>query len=185
MDDYTGYNIVPGLLRHTGIKKHPGIAAFLLILLISLLLSALTPERLAGETEKEKEEKKQNQSSETTESPKKIAPKPKAKPLPKAEPVSKSENKQYKQIIIAGEQKKYTGEPGDFIFYEADIKDVLLFFGKTYKLNIVIDPGVSGKVTIRLVNVPWDQALDLILRQHGLAMIKNGNLITAKELNLN
>jgi type II secretory pathway component HofQ len=191
MDDNTGYNIVPGSLRRTGKKKHPGNAAFLLILLISLLLSAVTPERLAGETEEKKDKKKQTQSSETAESKKKLEPKPKAKPLPtsepvpKSEPVSKSEHKQYKQTIIAGEPKKYTGEPGDFIFQEADIKNVLLFFGKTYKLNILIDPGVSGKVTIRLVNVPWDQALDLILRQHGLAMIKNGNLITAKELNQN
>ena len=182
MDDNTGFDLVPGSLRHTGKKKHPGIAAFLLILLISLLLSAVTPERLAGETEEKKDKKKQTQSSETAESKKKLEPKPKAKPLPKSEPVSKSEHKQYKRTIIAGEAKKYTGEPGNFIFHEADIKNVLLFFGKTYKLNIVIDPGVSGKVTIRLVNVPWDQALDLILRQHGLAMIKNGNLITAKEL---
>ena len=185
MDDNTGFDLVPGSLRHTGKKIHPGNGVFLLIILISLLLLALTPGRLPGETEKEKDKKKQTQSSETTESPKKLEPKPKTKTLPESKPVPKSEHKQYKQTIIAGEQKKYTGQPGDFIFYEADIKDVLLFFGKTYKMNIIIDPGGSGKVTIRLVNVPWDQALDLILRQYGLAMTKNGNLITAKELNLN
>lgn len=168
--------------RMTNKKKHPGNALFPLVLLISLILSAVTPQTLPGETEKEKDKKKQAQSSETTESKKKLEPKPKAKPLPKSGPGSKSGNRQFKRTIIAGEPKKYTGEPGNFIFHEADIKNVLLFFGKTYKLNIVIDPGVSGKVTIRLVNVPWDQALDLILRQHGLAMIKNGNLITAKEL---
>lgn len=165
--------------KNTDRKIHTGNAAFLLILLMSMLLSAVTPERLAGEREEKKHKKKQTQSSETAESPKKVEPKPKAKPLPK------SKHKQFKQTIIAGEPKKYTGEPGDFIFHEADIKDVLLFFGKTYKMNIIIDPGVSGKVTIRLINVPWDQALDLILKQHGLAMIKNGNLITAQELNLN
>ena len=168
--------------KMTDKKKHPGNAAFLLILLISLLLSAVTPERLADDTEKKKDMKKQTQSSETAGSNKKLEPKPKAKPLPKSEPGSKSKHKQFKRTIIAGEPKKYTGEPGDFIFHEAELKNVLLFFGKTYKLNIIIDPGVSGKVTIRLVNVPWDQALDLILKQHGLAMVKNGNLITAKEL---
>ena len=170
----------------TNKKKHPGNKLFLLILVISLLLSAVIPLTLPGdmnnEKEKEKDKKKQTQSSETPESKKKLEPKHKAKPLPKSGPGSTSENKQFKRTIIAGEPKKYTGEPGNFIFHEADIKNVLLFFGKTYKLNIVIDPGVSGKVTIRLINVPWDQALDLILRQHGLAMIKNGNLITAKEL---
>lgn len=66
---------------------------------------------------------------------------------------------------------KYHGKKGDFIFDDADIKNVLLFFSKTYKFNIVIDPGISGKVNVRLIDVPWDQALDLILRTQGLAFI--------------
>jgi type IV pilus assembly protein PilQ len=91
----------------------------------------------------------------------------------------------YKRIIISGKPEKYIGEPGTFTFHEADLKNVLLFFGKTYKINIIIDPGIRGKVTIHLINVPWDQALDLILKQHGLGMIKNGNLITTKKLKKN
>jgi len=166
----------------TNKKKHPGIAAFLWVLVISLLLSVVSTRTLPGETEKEKDKQKQTESSQAAESNEKLESKPKAKPLRKFDAGSQSGNKQFKQTIIAGEEKRYTGEPGTFIFQEADIKNVLLFFGKTYKLNIVIDPGVSGKVTLHLVNVPWDQALDLILKQHGLAMIKNGNLITAKEL---
>jgi type II secretory pathway component HofQ len=168
----------------TNKKKPPRHAAFLLILVISMILSAVTPPSLPDETEKQKEKDKQKQSQswQTAESKNKLDPKPKAKPLPKSGGGSRSESKQFKRTIIAGEPKKYTGEPGNFIFHEAELKNVLLFFGRTYNLNIVIDPGVSGKVTIRLVNVPWDQALDLILKQHGLAMIKNGNLITAKEL---
>lgn len=67
---------------------------------------------------------------------------------------------------------KYTGKPGNFIFYNADLKNVLLFFARTYKLNIVIDPGVSGKVTCRLIDVPWDQALDLILKQNDMMLLK-------------
>ena len=163
-------------------KKHPGNSFFLLILLIGLVFSAVSRGTLPDETEKEKDKKKQTQSSQAEESKNKLEPKPEAKPLPKSAPGSKAENKRFQQTIIADEPKKYTGEPGTFIFHEADIKDVLLFFGKTYKFNIVIDPGVSGKVTLHLVNVPWDQTLDLILKQHGLAMIKDGNLITAKEL---
>ena len=120
MDNNSGYYLVPGSLRYTAKKKYPGIAAFLLIFIITLLLPALTPGRLAGETEKKNEKKKQTQSSQTAESKKKLEPKTKAKPLPKSEPVSKSEHKQYKRTIIAGEPKKYTGEPGNFIFHEAD-----------------------------------------------------------------
>jgi len=171
-----------GEAKVTNKKRHPGNAGFVLVLVISLLLSAVSTGTFADETEKNKDKKKQTQSSQAEESPKKLELQPKAKPLRKSETGSKAENNRFRQIITAGEEKKYTGEPGTFIFHEADIKDVLLFFGKTYKMNIVIDPGVSGKVTLHLVNVPWDQALDLILRQHGLAMTKNGSLITAKQL---
>lgn len=70
-----------------------------------------------------------------------------------------------------GAEQKYHGQKGDFIFDDADIKNVLLFFAKTYHFNIIIDPGISGKVNVRLIDVPWDQALDLILRTQGLACI--------------
>lgn len=77
---------------------------------------------------------------------------------------------------------KYKGKPGNFVFHEADLKHVLLFFARTYKLNIVIDPDISGKVTCRLINVPWDQALDLILKQHGLALIKEKKSFRTRKL---
>jgi hypothetical protein len=80
---------------------------------------------------------------------------------------------------------KYKGEPGNFIFNEADLKHVLLFFARTYKLNIVIDPGISGKVTCRLIDVPWDQALDLILKQHGLALIEEKKSFRTRKLKKN
>lgn len=152
--------------------KYQRYTVFVLVLLICLLLSAVIPGTLTGEKEKKKEKKKQAQSTESTES------KSRSQPQSGSEPESKSKQK----IIIAGETKKYKGKPGTFIFHEADLKNVLLFFAKTYKLNMVIDPGISGKVTCRLVNVPWDQALDLILKQHGLAMSTKGNLITAQKL---
>lgn len=176
------YLIQHGEAKVINKKKHPGNAGFVLVLVISLLLSAVSTGTLADETGKNKDKKEQTQFSQAKESPKKLELQPKAKPLRRSEADSRAKINRFKQIITAGEEKKYTGEPGTFIFHEADIKDVLLFFGKTYKMNIVIDPGVSGKVTLRLVDVPWDQALDLILRQHGLAMTKNGNLITAKQL---
>ncbi|MCK4836247.1 MAG: hypothetical protein KAT17_06405 [Candidatus Aminicenantes bacterium] len=77
--------------------------------------------------------------------------------------------------------KKYSGEIGDFIFKNADLQNILLFFSKTYKFNIIIDPGVSGKVTCTLLQVPWDQALEVILRQHGLAMVSEGKIVKVKK----
>jgi len=80
---------------------------------------------------------------------------------------AKDDNKKKDEI-----SSKYTGKRGDFIFDDASLKNVLLFFARTYKFNIVLDPGISGKVNCRLINVPWDQAFELILRQHGLMYIK-------------
>jgi type II secretory pathway component HofQ len=74
-------------------------------------------------------------------------------------------------------KSKFTGEPGNFIFFNADLENVLIYFARQYHLNIILDPGIHGKVTCRLINVPWDQALDVILKQHRLAMIKQGNII--------
>jgi len=80
---------------------------------------------------------------------------------------------------IATPSKKYKGEPGDFVFKDADLENVILFFAKQYKLNVIIDPGISGKVTCRMIQVPWDQALDVILRQHGLVMVSEGSITRA------
>jgi type II secretory pathway component HofQ len=84
-------------------------------------------------------------------------------------------------IILSKTTSKYTGEKGDFIFNDADLKNVILFFAKNYKLNIVMDPGICGKVTCRLIQVPWDQALDVILRRHGLAIVTIGKILKIKK----
>ena len=44
-----------------------------------------------------------------------------------------------------------------------------------------MDPGISGKVTCRLIQVPWDQALDVILRRHGLAAVEIGKILKIKK----
>jgi len=73
---------------------------------------------------------------------------------------------------------KFTGEPISIILRDADIKDVLHTFSKLTHMSIAIDPDVKASVTIELHDVPWDQALDLILRQHKLAAkFENGVLL--------
>jgi type IV pilus assembly protein PilQ len=102
----------------------------------------------------------------------------------KKEKDKKQTSAKNEQVITDPTETKYTGQRGDFIFHEAELKNVLLFFSKTYKFNILIDPDVSGKVTCRLINVPWDQAMDLILKQHGLAAVwsKSGNVVYPVQL---
>jgi type IV pilus assembly protein PilQ len=60
-------------------------------------------------------------------------------------------------------------------FKDADIRDILLMMGEVGGFQVVIDPGVACKLTLRLKDVPWDQALDLSLRSCGLgADAENG-----------
>jgi len=81
-----------------------------------------------------------------------------------------------RQTIDEG-AKKYSGELMDFNFHNADLKDVIKVIGKISGLNIIMDPGVSGRVTSQLTNVPWDQALQLFLKINGLDMVLEGNIV--------
>lgn len=81
-----------------------------------------------------------------------------------------------RQTIDEGE-KKYTGERMDFNFHSADLKDVVNIIGRISGLNIILDPGVSGRITSQLTDVPWDQALELFLKINQLDMVMEGNII--------
>lgn len=83
----------------------------------------------------------------------------------------------FKEKTISGESVKYTGEPISLSLKDADIKDVLRMFHDISGMNIVVHPGVQGKVTVDLTNVPWDQAMDIILKNNGLDYIYENNVI--------
>src|SRR4029077_18580593 len=74
-------------------------------------------------------------------------------------------------------QRIYTGDPISLNLKDADIKDVLRTFAQLTGLNIAVDPDVHGSVTVDFVDVPWDQALDLILRQNRVSYVLDGNVI--------
>ncbi len=87
-----------------------------------------------------------------------------------------SQKQSFEAQIIGEEKKKYSGNPISLEFKDADIRDILHIFSEITGLNFVIDPQVAGKTTIWLKEVPWDQALELILRNNGLGMIAEGNV---------
>ena len=60
---------------------------------------------------------------------------------------------------------------------QVDIADVLRVIAEISQLNIITSPEVQGKVTTRMVNVPWDQALDVLLKLYGLGMERHGNVL--------
>ena len=83
----------------------------------------------------------------------------------------------YPAVFVGEPVRRYTGEPISLDLKDADIRDVLLTFSKLARLNMVIDPDVRGSVTVRLENVPWDQALDVILKVNGLGYVSEGNIV--------
>src|SRR5262249_12106950 len=73
--------------------------------------------------------------------------------------------------------KEYVGRRISLDFKDVDIRDVLRLIADVSDLNIIAGDEVSGNVTIRLVDVPWDQALDVILLTKGLGFIRVGNVL--------
>jgi type IV pilus assembly protein PilQ len=72
---------------------------------------------------------------------------------------------------------RYTGKKISLNLVDADLKQVFRLFHEISGLNFVLDPSVDGKVTIVLDNVPWDQALDIILKNNALDKIVENNVI--------
>ncbi len=75
------------------------------------------------------------------------------------------------------DQFGYTGERLSLNFQDIEVRAVLQLIADFTNLNMVTSDSVQGNLTLRLKNVPWDQALDLILKTKGLAMRKTGNVI--------
>ncbi len=71
----------------------------------------------------------------------------------------------------------YSGRPVTFNFQDVPVRTVLQLIAEESNLNIVAADTVSGNVTLRLVNVPWDQALEIVLRAKGLDKRRDGNVI--------
>lgn len=75
------------------------------------------------------------------------------------------------------EEKTYEGRRISLDFKDAEIANILRLIAEVSDLNVIAGEEVSGKVTIRLVEVPWDQALDVILLTKGLGFIRVGNVL--------
>jgi type IV pilus assembly protein PilQ len=83
----------------------------------------------------------------------------------------------YETTEVDSQEQQFTGEPISLSLKDADIRDVLKTFSALTQLNIIVDPGVGGSVTVELRDVPWDQALDLILRINGLDYVLENNVL--------
>jgi type IV pilus assembly protein PilQ len=77
----------------------------------------------------------------------------------------------------AEEKKEYSGERLTLNFQDIDVRSVLQLLADTSGQNIVVSDSVTGSLTLRLQNVPWDQALDIVLRTKGLDKRRQDNVI--------
>ncbi len=79
--------------------------------------------------------------------------------------------------LVGPEEAQYTGTKINLNFQKADIHNILRILADVAGYNVITSDNVKGKVTMKLNDVPWDQALEVILKNNGLDMIKEGNII--------
>jgi type IV pilus assembly protein PilQ len=95
-------------------------------------------------------------------------------------PVAALEPEQAIEVLAEGgllDGKEYVGRRISLDFKDVDVQDVLRLIADVSDLNLIAGDEVTGKVTIRLVDVPWDQALDVILLTKGLGFVHVGNVL--------
>jgi type IV pilus assembly protein PilQ len=91
-------------------------------------------------------------------------------------PAEKKEENKSEKV----EESRWTGEPISVDFKDVDLRDFFLFIAEISGMNMILDPAVKGTLTIKLTDVPWDQALDLVCRQYGLAYEVDGKVYSLK-----
>jgi type II secretory pathway component HofQ len=87
------------------------------------------------------------------------------------------------EITTVEKNKQATGWTGERIsvdFKDVDLRDFFMFIAEISGMNMILDPAVKGTLTIKLTDVPWDQAMDLVCRQYGLGYEIDGNVYSVK-----
>ncbi|MDP2915361.1 MAG: type IV pilus secretin PilQ [Candidatus Aminicenantes bacterium] len=100
----------------------------------------------------------------------------------KKEPPAKGEKQ--KTLTIHDAEQKYAGELISPRFKDADLRDVVLWLGERAGLNVIFDPDVRGTVTCSFLDVPWDQFLDLILKNNKQGRSLEGNVLRIAPLGI-
>jgi len=104
------------------------------------------------------------------------APAPAAQPIQPAVNLA-AEQKGESHLVTPISAAKYTGEPISVNLKDVDLKDFFRLIHEISGLNVVLDPTVKGTLTVVLDDVPWDQALDIVLKNNDLARQLDGNVL--------
>jgi type IV pilus assembly protein PilQ len=111
-------------------------------------------------------------------SPAATAPRAALQPPPSPTPTANT----MQQQIVGAQEKKYSGHPITMDFQGVDLRSVLRTFAEISGLNMVIDPDVQGTVDMILTDVPWDQALEVILRGNNLDYTVDGSIVRVAKI---
>ncbi len=88
----------------------------------------------------------------------------------------------YTPAMLGQQRQRYGGRRIDLDLKDADVHNVLRLLADVGRVNIVTADNVSGSVTIRMRNVPWDQALDVVLQAKKLGVVRQGNMLRVAPL---
>lgn len=149
-------------------------------LTISFYKQKPPPTTPASEPPPPKKEEPTLPTKKSASSSEKPEEKPAQEELASAKPAQQErqlQTNQFQPRTIAEPEEKYTGEILSLRFKDADLRDVILYLGEFAGLNVVFDPEVRGTVTCDLQDVPWDQALDLILKINKMGKVIEGNVL--------
>ena len=155
-------------------------------------------EAVESKKEEAKKEEVSKQAEPAPESKKEEGAKKEVKPAPKLKkqemkateiplsrtPAAKKIEEAKKVFEEEAPQKVYTGRKLSLDFKDADIKNILRLIAEVSNLNIIVADEVTGKITMRLVDVPWDQALDIILQSKNLDKRQVGNVVRIAPVDL-
>ncbi len=72
---------------------------------------------------------------------------------------------------------RFTGRKISLDLQDADLVNVMRLFAEVANLNVILAPDVKGRVTVRMVNIPWDQAMEIILKKNGLGYVLEDNIL--------
>ena len=94
--------------------------------------------------------------------------------------VSVEKDERSDDLVIG--KTRFVGRRISLDFQQADITNILRLIAEVSGFNIVVGEGVKSKVTMKMVNVPWDQALDMLLKMNGLGMFRQGSIVWVDSL---
>ncbi|WP_462323853.1 type IV pilus secretin PilQ [Desulfoplanes sp.] len=115
----------------------------------------------------------------------KLAARPEAAPTQKKEMAEEESGLLEMNTLFPGMKKEYSGQKISINLQDADVELVLRLIAQVSGHNLIIDDNVKGTISLKLQDIPWDQALDLVLLQKGLGMVVKGNIMriaTTKQL---